>query len=391
MLKDELEKKEIKYWFQRRVLSENGAGAWFSAANFNGLFYHDFDNEKINYLGSFPTNIYSNSLYWDTIRVNDDILFLPRYAEDMIVYNIVDKTFLNVNVVPSNIFEKIDFRSNYLGYISVRFDNEVFFIYRCSPFVAYSKCNDYNFKYITCESTGEAVRVLADYAVSKNLFIAPIADSNRFVVLDMEKRELSLKSVGNNEDRFLSICKYDENTFLLLEEKGGVFSWNCDSNLITEVVSISNTVCSTHQPLSLQVIGRGVYLIPLYDWFGNSNTIYKIELTRGAVERFDVFKPYDGYIKFMVYSEFGKYGYFLAPYGEDINCSGNVISLELDIHTRELHEKDIILADNFSWNEVAGFQQKLRRKNALNDALVMGVVYESKNYSLNDYIGGLII
>ena len=383
--------RETKYWFQHRILTEDKKGAWFAAANYNGLFYHDFHRKRVSFLGAFPYGKYANALYWSGIKVKNKLYFPPRYADRMAVYDISDGIFTAMDIVPGNRAYQIDFGQNYLGYIPICYGEEVFFLYRCSPFVACMKGARTSFEYILCGETGESLRISADYIISGDYFFSTIADSNRILIFDMKNHELQVKNVGDSEKRFFSIALTEGfGELLLLEEKGVIYTWDFCSDCIHEFLRLPDSICSVHQPLSFYEAGGFLYIIPFYDWFGNLNRCYKIDLMKKHVEHVDIFREYDAYIKFMVYREQDHFGFFIAPYGEDIYNSEHVALLDLHISEGILEKREYIPPGNIEngifYDKVSEYQRHISCNRLFREVSGKNVLSESHSVRLEDFI-----
>lgn len=183
-------------------------------------------------IGSIPAEPYKTRGLVSRILVYGDILLLvPENASSIWLFNIGNNSWKEVA------FEQ--FRLRFKFQVSFIYDNKAYMI-GCY----YNGIAIYDFiteKLTCCDNTfsrwnrrNEGDIFFRDCAfVGSNTVLLPSCLSNEIAILDLGNMEISIKTIGDEGDRFESMIVYDGNCYITLRNSGKIYIWDLRDDLKT--------------------------------------------------------------------------------------------------------------------------------------------------------------
>ncbi|MCH5249285.1 MAG: hypothetical protein J1E98_05115 [Lachnospiraceae bacterium] len=214
----------IRYLLSDAVWYEDDQ-IWVSAMGFNGLFRYDINDNKTEFIGSFPNEErFEKSLHGKAIRVQDEIYFLPDRSKYVHVYNLGTGVFSSYDV-------KMEGRMRCGN--GFYYEGKLYFI--CGGSEIVFCCIDTLTKKIDKHKIDIANY---KYGISKDIVL--LGDKVYFtcrypnVVVEYSYRNNTYKKyfVGKEQDGFSTIC-HDGNVFWLSGKKG-IVRWDTYSSEVID-------------------------------------------------------------------------------------------------------------------------------------------------------------
>lgn len=348
--------KHYKYWFLERILDEESQTAYFYGANLNMLYEYDLKKKCVRQLGAFPDMPVSNQLFRGGIKHKNKLFFPPRMADKMGVYDIENRSFQTKDIYAQAEDGGNRFLPNESGYISIKYqDKKGFFIYRNTPFCVAMDLDSEELSYIVCKDTGENIVVGVEYFVWDHLFVAPILGQNKVLLLNMRDAIMEIRELPMDaDDSCCSLAASEDGEFYLLTcKEPSVIRWDPRTNEIARIATLPLGAITYEHGYWMRSIEKNLRIFPGLDLEGSVGAAFEVDVPSGQVKEESLFEPYQAYIKWSLISEKGKHVYAMAPTGQDIFFTDELIFVEYDWGKSTIVEKELPLPQGISESDMA--------------------------------------
>lgn len=385
---------KYKNWFIE-CARRGETSLYFCGANVNGLFHWDMKKNETEYLGKIPMEMYNGELYSAGIVANNQVVFPPRHAKELLVYDITKGSLLKYPIYPQNPFENIDFYNSYGGYLAIPFGQFIFFVFRESPICVKWDVENAAATFIKCPQTGETLYLGRDYAIEGNKCYAASVNQNILLELDMQTNSLSLHKIGEASRGFQSIVSHEGDIYLLPTYSDMLLKWNAYLKRAECVKRIPELTCEgCGDGYKLRSHREHLWMIPYVTYQARENDVISIDVHRGQILQYPIFDRYKGMSKWPVCDLSNKciYAMFASDsyHAEDMNSRMAVEDLViavLDLDCLKLKEIDIPLPVDWTEHTITDMVERNRKIAPLQKAFrANNLQYENETCGLLEFL-----
>lgn len=384
--------KHYKYWFLEWILDEKTQMAYFCGANLNMLFQYDLKENSVKQLGAFPNMPVSNQLFRGGVIHNNRLYFPPRMAAMMGIYDIKKRLFRT-----KDIYAKFDgkeiFVPNDTGYISIKYQDRIaFFIYRTTPFCVAMDLGSESLSYITCKETGESLALGIEYCILGDLFIAPIFNQNKMLLLNMKDGRMEIRELHIDSDDYCASlhCATDGQFYFLSSKNPFIIRWNPMTNELQKIAALPLKSITREQGYLLRTTEDAFYVFPGLDLYGGAGNAFRVDFESGQVNEIPLFQKYEEYEKWCIVSQKQKHIYAMVPSGQDIFFSDELIFVEYDWRQNSISERKLPIPQSVSEQGIAqairDYQEQIRFQYMVDNNLTYT---EDPYLSLSGWLNGI--
>lgn len=387
-------KPKYKNWFIECAQSGE-TSLYFCGANVNELFHWDMKKNAMEYLGKIPMEICQGELYSVGVAVKDQVIFPPRQARELLIYDITKKSFRKYPMYPQNPYEKIDFFNSYGGHLAVLFGEFAYFIFRESPICVKWDIANCTAAYIKCPQTGETLYWGRDYALEGNKCYVSSVTQNLMLELDMQTDSMCIHIIEEASKGFQSIVNHCGEIYLLPAHDSTLLKWNPYLKRAECTITIPELICEGY--------GDGYKLISCLDqlWFvpyvtfqARENDVISLDTHTGQVTQHAMFSRYKGMSKWPVCTLDNKCIYVMfATESYHIGDLCNRMAVEnlkmavLDFGCSDLEEISIPLPEDWTEYTITDMVEKNRKISFLQKAYqVNKLQYENEAWGLLEFL-----
>lgn len=395
------ERTDYQYWFLDMVLDERKENAYFSAANMNGLFRWNFQDNSVALLGEFLVSSPENELFQSGILVNEKIFFPPRMADCMAVYDIKNNEISKRQMYPENPYLGVHFQPSKYGYISIlEKGKDLYFLYRESPICIKWNIEKDTCSYITCEATGEALTLARDYTKWNGRYYIPSAADNSIIELDTDTDTMKIRTPGEDKEwKYGSIAACYGDIWLMRVDQPVVIRWNPETNKIISMEDIldrEDWEYSNCYRLICREKDKGLCLIPGLSVGKSLDDMYSFDLSTGDWEKKTVFHHFGNMKKWPTFSIGNKFGYLLFEnfqQQEQLYWLNGAKHVCFDLETETVTEFDLPIPSNWSPEELSQkIDQYQRKKSKIcfeTRRMEKRPVYETSDMTLEQFLNNV--
>lgn len=227
---------QLKIEIEDAVL--DGDRIWFSAQNFNSLFFMDIHTKEAKFVGKFPNEPYSGKrLYASMKLVKKKIYFIPFCAKSIAVYDIEKGEFSNIQIDETLIkcklnvplFMGVEEYKNYLFILPV-FSKAIIRLNLLNDELQYVQ--DWSIqaqKYIFNSNDGYFRR---QSVINGNKLIVPFCNANAVLELNCDMLQSKIYELGLQPRGYSGIYYDGEKYWLSPRTTGNLVIWNWETNTI---------------------------------------------------------------------------------------------------------------------------------------------------------------
>jgi len=385
---------KYKNWFIECAQSGE-TSFYFCGANVNGLFHWDMKKNETEYLGKIPKEICSGELYSVGVVANNQVVFPPRQARELLVYDITKKLLLKYPMYPQNPYEKIDFFNSCGGYLAIPFGQFIFFIFRESPICVKWDLENATADFIKCQQTGDTLYLGRDYALEGNKCYVASVNQNILLELDMQTNSICLHKIEEASQGFQSIVSHEGNIYLLPAYSNTLLKWDVDLQRTECVKIIRELICEGYSDGYKLISHRErLWMIPYVTYRDRENDVISLDTHTGQILQYAIFGRYHGMSKWpicdfdhrCIYAMFASESY----HAEDMNSRmavENLVIAMLDFDGLKLEEINIPLPADWTEHTITDMVERNRKIAFLQKAFQMNnLQYENKVCGLFEFL-----
>ena len=204
-----------------------------AAMNFNGLFELNLRTGACSFLNLFPDEKpYKQRLFAKALKYQNKVIFVPSSAEKLVIYDLDDKSFLNITVILQE--EYASFNKNYKfadGFIK---EDTLFLIPSTYPEVVFIDLKVWTVSSIEINTCDSFVFRKGMCEVDNSIFVPSMINN---IVLEFNYHTLTpmIHYVGERNKGCWSICNCNGLFYLAPKTQGGILCWNKEENLVLEI------------------------------------------------------------------------------------------------------------------------------------------------------------
>lgn len=359
---------KYKNWFIE-CAQTGEASFYFCGANTNRLFHWDMKKNEMEYLGEIPKEMCKGELYSVGVVANDKVIFPPRQARELMVYDITKRILRKYPMYPQNPYEKIDFYSSYGGYLAIPFEQFVFFIFRESPICVKWDMRNFAADFIKCPQTGETLYLGRDYALKASKCYVSSVDQNILLELDMQMDSICLYKIEEAEQGFQSIVSHERDIYLLPAYSNKLLKWNTYLKRTECVKMIQELICEGYSDgYKLISCCDRLWMIPYVTYQSRENDVISLDTHTGQISQYDVFGSYGGMSKWpicdlgdkCIYAMFDSDSYHAEDMDTRMAVENLVVAI-LDFQRLKLEEIDIPLPADWTEHTITDMVEQNRK------------------------------
>lgn len=386
---------KYKNWFIE--CAQNGeTDIYFCGANVNGLFHWDMGKKETEYLGKIPKEMCCGELYSVGVVANKQIVFPPRQAKELLVYDITNRAMLKYPIYPQNPYEKIDFYNSYGGYLAIPFGQFLFLLFRESPIcVKWDMEKAAVAAFIKCPQTGETLYLGRDYALVDNKCYTYSVNQNILVELDMQMGSICLHEIYGANQGVQSIVNHEGNIYFLPAKSSTLLRWNTYLKRAECVKSIQELICvgygDGYKLISHQ---HRLWMIPYVTYQARGNDVISMDIRTGQIIQYNMFSKYNGMSKWpicqfgnkCIYAMFASNSYHVSDMIGRMEVEKLTIAV-LDFDRLKLEEINIPLPAGWTENTITDMILRNRNIIFLQKALhINNLQYEIEVRGLPEFL-----
>lgn len=268
ILKENLKLETLSDNLKKRYVSFSGAyvdktgSLWFCATDFNGLFRYDIEKDKLSFMGSFPEESVGRRYCYSSCVLYEDKLFFPPYmANEIAVFN-----------MEKSVFEKISVRDYGIAgqktYGVAQYKNKLLCFGGRMPAVLCLNMDTYEVEYYEALHTeleqyflnDEATIINRDVIVEENVCWLSCGRANVVVEFHMDSMNYRIYRVGNCENYYAGMRKFDDKFYLFPRNAANVVCWDYKNNLEYEIPTLHQEACVANAYSNTCVVGEELWL-----------------------------------------------------------------------------------------------------------------------------------
>lgn len=381
---------KYKNWFIECAQSGE-ASFYFCGANVNGLFHWDMKKNETEYLGKIPMERCKGELYSAGVVANNQVVFPPRQARELLVYDITKRILLKYPIYPQNPYEKIDFYNSYGGYLAIPFEKFIFFIFRESPICVKWDMENSTAVFIKCPQTGETLYLGRDYALVGNKCYASSVNRNILLELDMQTDSIYLHKIEEASRGFQSIVSHEGNIYLLPAYSNTLLKWDAYLKRTECVKMIRELTCEGGSDGYKLISHRErLWMIPYVTYQARENDVISLDTHTGQILQYAIFDRYNGMSKWpicdldnrCIYAMFASDSYHAEDMDSRMAVENLVIAM-LDLDCLKLEEIDIPLPADWTEHTITDMVEQNRKISFLQKA------FRANNLQYENEVNGL--
>jgi len=248
---------------------DDGNYIWFMDSN-NILYRYNKQEKKSEYVEIITGKNYA--AYKSMVANNGKLYFAPETADDILFFDINENKFGQINFKAN-----IDENFKYI----VSFKNFVYFIPIKYPAIMKLNTNTNEIEYFSewvnevTELKGEGSWFFHDYCIIDVEIAIIIQGSNSIIFFNMETGSFEIKSIGEKNEVYASICFDGQNYYIASRYEKYIIKWNRQSNEIFKIKfpSFFSRKKNISGNFLIQYLNRNIWLFPVA-----ANNAYKINV-----------------------------------------------------------------------------------------------------------------
>ena len=208
------------FWAPSFCVKDNNI--WFVYGDNNVLLKCNLENGLVTKIDELPLETEHGYAYYETICFDNKIYLIPGYAKNIICYDLNSNKFKTI---------KSDFNSSMIFRNAYLIGNRIYAVPAYNRYFICINAVDETIKKICDWGEGEEYRARgADIAdsclIEDNTIIAVIAKTNKILVLDLKKNEITMQSVGDIEIELSGVFYVNETLYVCDSKNGYVIEYD---------------------------------------------------------------------------------------------------------------------------------------------------------------------
>ena len=213
---------------------------WFTSNTYNCLFCMDIASEKIKLIGSFPNEMFAQSLlYYQMESVGDKIYFAPCFAKEIGVYDIKRNEFEKIKIDE----KMIRVKQGYDRFYGIqKYNNFLFFIPGYSKTIIRLNVENHEVQYVNewsekIEGNYSAMDAFfwEQRVLRGNKLFLPFFNMNAILELNCDTLDCVIRKIDIEETGYSGICDEGDIIWLYTRQGGNLIGWNPENTQITKV------------------------------------------------------------------------------------------------------------------------------------------------------------
>lgn len=333
ILGDKMGVKKLVY--NNFVMIDNAQ--WFWCRNYNALFKRDCVSGKAEKIGKYVES--ENSAYSRVVLFKNKIIALPFAAEQIGIYDVNVSEFRYVDIgIPNVELEKGHLKKFY----GLVVHNQTLYMIGCG--IAYvlvfnmetETVEDYidlN-SYMKKDKKTDSSAYMSEAILYNDKILIPLVYDNFILEVDLNNYNVVKRKVDKSGKGFSTICKVNNQIWLLPYDEGELIKWDCAAKKIKkyDVSAVFTFVSAQNNFLFATIKNNIVWIFPRV---GNAVLSYDIKTEKLSNE--NVINAY--------FKSRGKNPGFMAA----DNCNENIVLLPIEVDeciVFDMHKESIELLIN---------------------------------------------
>lgn len=232
----------------------SGDMIWFCARNFNSLFSMNIQTKEVKFCGEFPNAAYTQErLYASMKLVNNKIYFIPFYAREIAIFDIVYNRFSFISIDKRVIDEK---RGDMLFMGVEQYKNYLFLLPVGASKIIRLNMNDNKIDYID-DWYEKSRNVIFDHTdiffrkqcvLLENKLYIPFCNANAILELNCDTMQTQIYKLGVEKRGYTGICYDGINFWLSPRFSNNLIKWNRQTEVVDEVCLCKKSLTKSNCP-----------------------------------------------------------------------------------------------------------------------------------------------